>query len=173
MRVLCRDISYTFPSVVRINRGKLSRDGLLERAIEFNANKVIIIERWSEGTGKMVFFEARQDSLVNVPPIIYVRCERLRRNFEVQMRKGKTIKSIAIVASSKKMLDAEKLENMFAEFFGIPIVSRREAISGNYDAAMQILSNFLNHITITFRLIPEFVEIGPKLDVARLVWELK
>lgn len=42
-RTFCRDLSNTFPNVMRVNRGKLSLEGLVNGALEIDARKVMII----------------------------------------------------------------------------------------------------------------------------------
>jgi rRNA maturation protein Rpf1 len=173
MRTLCRDISYTFPNVVRINRGKSSLEGIIEKALELNAAKVAIVERWMQGTGKIELFEIGQDGLVEFPPIVYVRNVKFRRDFGELTHEDRRTKSIAIASSSKENFDVKRLENAFSSFFEIPIVPLEEAINSKYDAVMQTLMDSSNRITITFRLVPELVEIGPQMGVSHLVWELK
>jgi rRNA maturation protein Rpf1 len=173
MRTLCRDISYTFPNVERINRGKLSLEGIIEKTLEFNAGKVAIVERWVQGTAKIELFETRQSSLVGVPPIIYVRNVKFRRDFGEQAHKDRRIKSIAIASSSKENFDVKRLENVFSSFFEIPIVPLEEVIRSKHYAVVQTLTDSSDRMTITFRLVPELVEIGPQIGVSHLVWELK
>ncbi|RLI44046.1 Brix domain containing protein, partial [Candidatus Bathyarchaeota archaeon] len=69
IRTFCRDLARSIPNVVRVNRGKLSLDGVAERAIEFDADRVVIINRWKGGPGKIELFEVGQEGLVLVPPI--------------------------------------------------------------------------------------------------------
>jgi len=170
MRTLSRDISYTFPNIMRINRGKLSRERLVEKVIELNGEKMIIIERWNEGIGKMEFFEVKQDNMVSVPPIIYVHSVKFRRDFERQMSKGKMLKSIAIATFSNRNF-VKKVEDAFANFFKIPVISYEEAINSKHDAVMQILSDSANSTSITFRLVPDFIDFGPQLGITHLVWK--
>jgi rRNA maturation protein Rpf1 len=173
MRTLCRDISYTFPTVVRMNRGKLSLEGIIEKAAESDAGRVIIVERWVQGTAKIELFEVRQSSLVVVPPIIYVHNVKFRRDFGEWMHKERRIESIAIASSSKENFEVKRLENAFSSFFEIPIISLEEAISSRHDAVMQASTDSSSRIIITFRLVPRSVEIGPQIGVSHLVWELK
>ena len=173
VRTLCRDISYTFPTIVRINRGKLSLEGIIEKAVESNAGRVAVVERWVQGMAKIELFEVRQSDLVGVPPIIYVRNVKFRRNFGEKVHKERRIKSIAIMSSSKENFEVKRLENVFSSFFEIPIISLEEAINSKHDAVMQTLTDSSNRTTITFRLVPEMVEIGPQIGVSHLVWELK
>ena len=173
IRTLCRDISYTFPNIVRINRGKLSLEGIIEKAVEFNVGRVAIVERWAQGTAKMEFFEVRQGGLVGFPPIIYVRNVKFRRDFGEWMNKERRIESIAIASSSKENFEAKKLEDAFSSFFEIPIIPIEEAINSKHDAVMQTSIDSSDRITITFRLVPKPVEIGPQMGVSHLAWELK
>jgi rRNA maturation protein Rpf1 len=173
MRTLCKDISCTFSNVQRINRGKLSLEGIIERTLEFNAAKVAIVERWVQGTAKIQLFEIRQSSLVGLPPTIYVRHVRFRRDFGEQAHKDRRIKSIAIASSSNENFDVKRLENVLSNFFEIPIIPTEEAIRSKHGAVMQISTDSSNRIAITFGIVPELIEIGPQIGVSHLVWELK
>ena len=59
IRTLCRELAHVIPNAVRVNRGKLSLDGVAERALEFGADHVIIIDRWKGGPGEIQFFSRR------------------------------------------------------------------------------------------------------------------
>jgi rRNA maturation protein Rpf1 len=145
---------------------------LLEKALEYHANKLITIDRWKDETGKIQFFNVNVDRLEAVPPIFYIRSVRLRRDFGNNMPKGRRIKNIAITSSLDENSEIRKLEEKVADFFEIPFFSVGEAIKRNYDAVMQISRTPSNRIKITFQLIPEQVEIGPQIIVSYLVWKL-
>ncbi|MFQ5836261.1 MAG: Brix domain containing protein, partial [Candidatus Bathyarchaeia archaeon] len=81
IRTFCRDLARSIPNVVRVNRGKLSLDGIAEKALEFNADRVVIVDRWKGGPGKIEFFKIGQEGLVPVPPIMYVASIKLQREF--------------------------------------------------------------------------------------------
>ncbi|HIE14720.1 TPA: hypothetical protein EYP70_05550 [Candidatus Bathyarchaeota archaeon] len=171
MRTFCRDLSYTFPNIVRITRGKLSLDGLMEKALESHANKIIVVDRWKGGSGKIRFLNLNSDGLRVVPPIVYLRDLKFRRNFRENMPKGRRIRSIAVVSSSQEKIETEKLERTLSGFFEIPLFSINEVVKRRYDAVMQISQEIANRIKITFKLLPEQVEIGPRIIVSHLVWE--
>lgn len=173
LRTLCRDISYTFPNVARINRGKLSLEGIIEKAAESDAGRVAIVERWAQGTAKIELFEVRQSSLVGFPPIIYVRNVKFRRDFGGWVHKERRLESIAVASSSKKNFEVKRLENALSSFFEIPIISLEETVNSKQDAVMQTSMDSSDRINITFRLVPKLLEIGPQIGVSHLVWELK
>jgi len=78
IRTFCNDLARCIPNSMRINRGKLSREGLAEKAYELEADRVIIVDRWKGGPGKIELFNVRE-ALVGVPPLIYIRGIKLQR----------------------------------------------------------------------------------------------
>lgn len=171
-RTFCRDLSNTFPNVVRINRGKLSLDGVAEKAIGLDAEKVIAIGKWRGDLGKIRFFRIGEKGLDAIPPLICVKGVRLRRDFEENVSRERKMKFVAIAASERTSSEVKRLENVLSEFFNIPVFSLKEIYDRNFDAAMQISADAPNRIIITFKLIPELVEVGPQIRVSHLVWEL-
>lgn len=155
---------------MRINRGKLSLEGIAEKSIELNAEKVMIIERWKFGVGKIQFFHVKPEGLKRVPPTIYVRHARFRRNLAAEMMKGRRIKSTAIAVSLYKNAEVMKLEEALSDFFTLPVLSLEEIVKRKYDAAMQIKTSSQKDLIITFMLLPELVEIGPQIWVSHVVW---
>lgn len=171
-RTFCRDFSNIFLNVVRINRGKLSLDGVAEKALEFGAEKVIIIGKWKGDSGKIEFFRISAKGLDVVPPLIYVKGVKLSRDFEETVPGGRRLKSVAVAASKTSSLEVKRLENALSEFFNIPVLLLKEICNKRIDAAMQISADPSNRIIITFRLVSELVEVGPQIRVSHLVWEL-
>jgi len=55
IRSFCHDFASCLPNIVRINRGKLNLDGIVEKTLEINADRVVIIDRWKGGLGKFSF----------------------------------------------------------------------------------------------------------------------
>jgi rRNA maturation protein Rpf1 len=170
MRTLCNEISYNIPFAIRINRGKLSLEGIAEKSIEVNAEKVLIIERWKFGVGKIQLFYVKPIGLERVPPTIYVRHVRFRRDLAAEMMRGRRIKSIAMAASLHKNAEVMKLEKALSDFLTLQVLSLEEVVNRKYDAAMQIKTTSQKDLIITFMLLPELVEIGPQIWVSHLVW---
>lgn len=73
IRSFCRDFAVCLPNIIRVNRGKLNFDGIIEKALEINANRVAIVDRWKGGPGKIQLFLIKEASLTPVNPIIYIR----------------------------------------------------------------------------------------------------
>lgn len=171
IRTLCRDLSYVFPNFMRINRGKLSLEAVAEEAAEFDVDKVIIVDRWEKGFGKIEFFEVGHGGLTNVLPTVFLRSVKFRRDFGEQMPTGRKIKSVAIAVASKENFEIEKFRDFLASFFDVHAVSLDETMSDNYDVVMQIIMDYSKRMTITFSLIPKLVEVGPRIEILHLAWE--
>lgn len=138
--------------------------------MELNAEKAIIIERWKFGVGKIQLFHAKPEGLKRVPPTIYVRNAKFRRSLAAEIMKGRRIKSIAMAVSPHKNAEVMKLEKALSDFFTLPVLPIEETVNRKYDATMQIKISPQNDLIITFMLLPELVEIGPRIWVSHLVW---
>lgn len=145
--------------------------GIAEKALELNLEKVVIIGQWKSEL-EVQFFHVKHEGLEFVPPLVYLRVVKLRRDFK-EMPRGKRIKSIAITTSPEENLESRKFLNFLSNFFKIPQISLEEGICGKYDAVLQILKDSLNRKILTFKLTPELLEVGPRLNISRLVWGMK
>jgi len=166
IRTFCNDIAYSIPNVIRVNRGKLSLDGVAEKALELHADRIVVIDRWREGFANIRFFRTDVSSLTPFPPIINIASARLRREFEA---KTKPVKSLAITVPSENSSAAEKLAYSIGEFFNIQVFVGQGNVS-NFSAAMHISSAPLNRLQITF-LLPTPIEIGPRINVSEVIWD--
>jgi len=169
VRTLCRELSFTLPNIARINRGKLGFEGIVEKALKLNAEKMIIVSRWKEGFAKIEFFEIKQGEYKSLSPTIYIHSVKFRKSFENQILRGRKIKSVAVAISSKETFELKAFENFISSFFNIPVLSLEEAIDG-YDAVMKFFVDSSNEVIVTFEILPEMVEIGPQMKLSYLIW---
>lgn len=164
IRSFCHDFAGCLPDVVRFNRGKLNLDGVVEKALEINADRVVIVDRWKGGSGKIQLFLIEEIGLAPVPPIIYIKDIKLRRKFEI---KRKHARSFVITTMTEGSARSKKVGELLAHFFSISMLSVEQAVS-RYSASMHISTNTSSRIIITFVLLPEFVEVGPRISVAKV-----
>jgi rRNA maturation protein Rpf1 len=170
IRTFCRDLACSIPNVVRINRGKLSLDGIVEKTLELNANQVIIVDRWKGGPGKIELFKIGQEGLVPVPPIMYVAGMKLRREFD--RTKTKPVHSLIITMSSENSNEIIRIAKSLSNFLDIPW-SQADKIVSKSKTSMHISIDGLHRTQVTFMLLPENVEIGPRVSLSHVVWEVK
>jgi len=166
IRTFCNDIAYSIPNVIRVNRGKLSLDGVAEKALELQADRIVIIDRWKEGFANIRFFRAGIHGLTPFPPLINIASVRLRREFEA---KTKPIKSLAITMPSRDSSLVKRLAHSIGDFFGIPVFVGKDSVS-NFSAVMRISSSALDRLQITF-VLPALIEVGPRINVSKVVWD--
>ena len=168
IRSLCRDFSNSVFDVVRVNRGKMSLDGVAERAIELEANQVVLAERWHRGAGKISFYTVGSNGLVPFPPLMLVSGVRLRRDFEKRQRS----RSSVITVEPEDSPELELLAGCLSKFFGLPRMSVPEAAM-RHRASMHLSFGSSRRIQITFMLLRRMVEIGPRVTLSKLVWEVQ
>jgi len=166
MRSFCHDLASCLPDIVRINRGKLNLDGISEKAFEINADRIIIVDRWKGGPGKIQLFLLKEARLTPVPPLIYIGGIKLRREFET---KTKPVMSFVITTPPEGSYHSKRIAEFLSRFFNIPVLSVEQAVSG-YSASMHISTDSSNRTIITFMLLPEFTEIGPRISVAKVTY---
>jgi rRNA maturation protein Rpf1 len=166
IRTFCQDLARSVPEVVRINRGKLNRDGIAERALEFNADRVIILDRWKGGTGKIKFFRIKPTGLTPVPPLMYVAGIKIQREFGEET---KTIRSLAATVLSESM-HVVRIANFLSDFLDVPVLSENEN-APNFEASMNVSLDASRKTQITFALLPLAVEVGPRISMSHIEWE--
>jgi len=168
MRTFCKDLARPIPGVVRVNRGKLSLDEVAEKALECAAEKVIIVDSWRGGAGKIQLFRIGQDGLVSVPPMIFVSEIRLRREFGEA--KSRRVGSLAVTAPSSSQKRVFEVAEALSSFFSVPFLSIDEAVA-RCNAAMHLSFDSKGRVQFTFLLLPQNVEIGPRITVSHMDWE--
>ena len=170
IRTFCNDLARCIPNSIRINRGKLNREGIAEKALELDAERIVIINRWKGGPGKLELFHV-SEGLVGVPPLIYVRGIKLQREFG--FRKLGRFRSLAITASFSHGNDEiKKLADALSRFLNIPFILPNEKLAG-YDLLMHISKNVSEQLSITFFESRLGREIGPRITLSHLIWNLR
>jgi len=164
IRSFCHDLADCLPNIVRTNRGKLNIDGIAEKALEIDASRVVVVDRWKGGPGIIQLFLIKETSLTRSPPLIYVSGIKLRREFE---KKTKPIPCSVITTSPESSSHSKKIAEFLARFFDIPVLSVEQVVS-RYSASMHISADTSSRMAITFVLLPEFTETGPRISVAKV-----
>jgi rRNA maturation protein Rpf1 len=152
---------------VRVNRGKMSLDGVAERAIELEADRVILVSRWQRGVGKFSFFTVGSNGLVYFFPLMYLSAVCLRREFEDRGRSSSSV----ITVEPENSIDLEKISGCMSQFFGLPVMSIDQACE-RHRASMNLTFGSSRRIQITFMILRRMVEIGPRVTISKLGWEV-
>jgi rRNA maturation protein Rpf1 len=167
MRTFCRDLATSIPDVVRVNRGKMSLDGVAEKAIELEADRVVVVDRWRGGPGKINLFQVSSTGLKSVPPLMLISGIRLRREFEEVTRRAR---SSAITLEPEDSPELIRIAGRLSQYFDLPVLSADEA-SRKYSASMHFSFDSSRRLQITFIRLQRMIEIGPRVTLSKLVWE--
>jgi U3 small nucleolar ribonucleoprotein protein IMP4 len=168
IRTFCRDLANSIPDVMRVNRGKMSLDGVAEKAIELEAYQVVVVDRWRGGPGKINLFQLSSTGLKPVPPLMLISGIRLRREFEEGRR---CAPSSAITLEPEDSAELTRIAGRMSKYFGLPVMSLDEACKNNR-SSMHFSFDSSRHIQITFMLLSRMVEIGPRVTLSKLIWEV-
>ena len=168
IRTFCRDLANSIPDVVRVNRGKMSLDGVAEKAIELEADRVVVVDRWRGGPGKINLFQASSTGLKTVPPLMLIRKIRLRREFKEGTRRAR---SSAITLEPEDSAELTRIAGRLSKYFGLPVLSLDEACR-NHRASMHFSFDSSRHIQSTFMLLSRMLEIGPRVTLSKLIWDV-
>jgi len=168
IRTFCRDLVNSIPDVVRVNRGKMSLDGVAERAIEVEADRVVVVDRWRGGLGKINLFRISSTGLKSVPPLMLISGIRLRREFEEGTRRTR---STAITLEPEDSAELIRIAGRMSQYFDLPVLSVDKA-ARKYGASMHFSFDSSRRLQITFMCLQRMVEIGPRVTLSKLVWEV-
>ena len=146
----------------------MSLDGVAERAIELEVDQVVLVDRWHRGLGKISFFTVGSGGLVPFPPSMLVSDVRLRRDFEKRQR----IRSSVITMTVEDSSELERLAGCLSKFFSLPILSLAKAAK-SHRASLHLSFSSSRQIQITFMILRRMVEIGPRVTLSKLVWEIQ
>ena len=171
MRTLCKDLAAAIPSLKKVNRGKMSLYDIEERAFEIGADRVLIIDRWKGRPGRIRLFEIK-NGIQQIPPQIYVRGVKFRRDFKIKSVNQRSPPSIFIEEPEGMSEEIERLSETFARFFEIPKV-KPEMIGEPQDfEVMRFSVEPENIIRVSFYLMPKNIEVGPRIRISHVVWEI-
>ena len=165
-RTFTNDLASALPNALRITRGKSSLTTLAEKALEQEAEKIIIVDRWKGGSGRIQLYALNESGLQQHYPLIYLKNVKLRRELGYT-RSGKT-KTLAIQTDPKTTPEAEKLADALAQFLDIPRLPTQQT-----QTTIHIALNPYCRIQITFPRTPQKTEIGPRITISHLVWKQK
>lgn len=160
MNSLVRDLANAFPNSVRFRRGKLGLDGLVDAAVENEADRLIILQRWKGGPGKLELRILRGSKLTFFPPLMLISGTRLAREY----RAGRTPKIKAVCVGRGAGEEAMRLAKAFSDFLGLPILHEDSNIPA---LRVDEVRSHQHTVTVT----DGGNEVGPSITLKKLFWE--
>ena len=168
IRTFCRDLVNSIPEVIRINRGKMNQDKIIQKAITLNSDRVIIVKRWNEGFVKVNFFQISfSRRLVQLPQLIMISEVYLRREINIRTR-HKRSSVITMEPTDHSLL--QRIAGCISEFLGLPILSLNQV--EKHHVSMHFSINSKKCIEVTFILLGRMIEIGPRFSISQIIWKI-
>jgi rRNA maturation protein Rpf1 len=146
----------------------MSLTGIGEKAIQLGADYAAVVDRWHGGPGKITLFKLAPTGLNAVSPILLIAGVRLRRELTEKTRR---IRSSAITVETKASSELGRFADYLSQFFGLPILSVGQAAE-KHRASMHLSFGSSMRPQITFVLLNGMIEIGPRITLSKLVWEV-
>lgn len=166
MRSLCHDLERVIPNAIRINRGKLSFSELIGKAFDMEADRLLIIERWKGGPGRIQFFQISSE-VTHLPPLLILGGVKTQIDFGRRRRLSKNIAVTVIDDPPKNIMDLAKF---LSQFLKVPL-SITKSSEEKVTTAIQISPIPDKGARIQFNAPPSGTEVGPRLIVKKAVWE--
>ena len=157
--------------MISTNRGKLSLEGVAEKALNLNIEKIAFVSRWKGDPGKIQFYRIDRTGLSRFSPSICIKNVKLRRAFKKDSPQ-KRINSLSIVAPQGHSSDIKRLANALSAFFDTPLLPFGRSYDEDFDAILNLSSVDSMLTLLAFKLIPELIEVGPQIRISRLIWNL-
>jgi rRNA maturation protein Rpf1 len=166
IRRFSRDLNRVLPNCVYVNRGKQNVVGIIENARTHNADKVILVERWKGGVGKLRFYSVSSNAFTVTPPLLILRSVKTQADFGRKKRIGR---KIGFTLSKNISRSGEKLLQFLVHFLQIPLQIENSAKTG-YSAALNLSSLPDGDIRLTVTSPPLSREVGPRINIKKIVW---
>lgn len=166
IRAFCHDLAEVMPHVMYVNRGKMNNDEIAEKALEHDATRVIIVDRWQGGPGILRFFEVGESGLFPTPPVVHVADMKLQRDLGASRVKPA---SSIIAAKHDRFDDSLRLGSALSSFFGISIIETKDMVKPG-STILSVSSDKSGRIVMTFMKEPDNREVGPRILISRVEW---
>jgi len=165
VRSFVGELSHSIPKCIKLNRGKLSLEGVAERSLELNCDKALILERWMGGPGRIQLLQFKNSNLTPIPPLIYLVEVNLRREYGTLGR----FQAEAITIRSEENSELVRLAKSLSSFFELPLNTLPP--KGSYRVALHVMRHSKWKAKVVLASLPAIREIGPSLTIKHLRWQ--
>lgn len=162
-----KDLRNSIPNSVKIQRGKRGLGDLLEAALEAGCDRILLITRWKGSPGKILMMEVEGRALRPVPPLIYLRGIKLRREFGVEGRF-----SASAITLGQVREEGVELARSLSRFLRMPLLGDWRAAKGE-GTSLHISEDRSGALRVSVTNPRGAREVGPAFTIRHLIWELE
>lgn len=163
---LLKELARAIPDARIIRRGKSSLDDLGERFLDEGLDYAIVLQRWHGGPGRMDFLKVGAEGLTMLAPSIFIRGVKLRREYS---HRGKNAAQ-AITCDVKASEATRRLVRHLSVVLGLAESTLRA--SSEVRSTLHVGEIGGGSIVLVFTSPPAHREVGPRLLVSKMVWDL-
>lgn len=164
IRTLSHDLQRMLPGSIQINRGKLNLKGLVEEALLVGADRLLFIQRWKGGPGKIELYVLKP-KVQHYYPIIYLDYAMLQDELRghVSAKKG-----LVAMVSEESSSESKLLTDALTTFLEVKKATTQLEVEG-FSTYLTIYTSD-SRTVVTFKKADNGMEIGPRLVVKDLIW---
>ncbi|MDH5794885.1 MAG: hypothetical protein OEZ24_02125 [Candidatus Bathyarchaeota archaeon] len=138
-----------------------------EKAAEFGAGKIVIVGRWKSGFGRIRLLKVN-GTITQVPPCIHIRSIKPQREFDAARKPSQLLLADETNVENP---EAERLREGLSSFLGLPLM-KTDQKPPDYCAAMRLAVDSSHMIRLSFYVLPENAEIGPRMTISTVEWKI-
>ncbi len=165
MRSLCHDLERVLPNAAHMSRGKLGLIEVFDRALDEETAKLILVERWKGGPGRIHFYQITPEAPRRLLSLIL---GGVKTQIDFGRRRRLSSRLVVTVADDAPS-NVVKLAQFVASFLMIPLAPSTPKESTT--PTLRISPSPDHEARIQVHAPPSGREVGPRLSVTKAVWE--
>jgi rRNA maturation protein Rpf1 len=162
LNILLKELSAAIPNARVVRRGKSSIENLSMRLLDGGFTHAIAIYRWHGGPGRMDLFNVTRNGMRQIPPIVLLGSVVLRREYQTK-HKSSVIDALSVEKASTTTV---RVAHALSEILELPQVDY--SLSSSCSLHLRESNGSIVLVVIS----PDHRDIGPKLVLSKLLWNL-
>ncbi len=163
---LLKELVYSVPTARVVRRGKSSLDDLSWRLFEEGLEYVMILQRWHGGPGRIDFFKVEARGLARLAPSVLLRAVKLGREYA---HPGKHTAE-AVTYDVKVSEPTRRFIRHLSTILGL--AESTLSTSSEIKSTLHVSEIGDGSILLALTSPPAQQEVGPRLLISRLLWNL-
>jgi rRNA maturation protein Rpf1 len=163
---LLKELSQAIPGGKVVRRGKSSLEDLDRRFCDEELDYGIILQRWHGGPGRIDFLRAEAKGLTPIAPSVLLKAVKLRSEYAHQGNHA----AQAITCDSRTSQTTRRFAQQLSMILDLP----QSTIPADFGvkSSIHLSESRDGSILLTVTCPPGQEDVGPRLLVSRLIWDL-
>jgi U3 small nucleolar ribonucleoprotein protein IMP4 len=160
-RELVNDLANSLPGTVKVSRGRKSLTAVLEEAVRYGAEHVVLVWDMRGVPFALLFYDVAGRAWE--PYALRISGVRMRRDFPALVARRPRARSAVIVDLARN-----EISDIFMEVFHYPVVHDLDAVRGLFDTVLLIRQR--DDITLVETLGSDLGPRAPTLKIGRVIY---